>query len=56
MPSEYIIKELFKNYETNDGFGHNVWKFYVINCDKVLRKLICFSGERGISHIILDST
>jgi hypothetical protein len=39
---KYIMQiKLFKDFETNDDFCYTVWEFYVINCNRVLRKLIC---------------
>jgi hypothetical protein len=32
----------YMNYETNNDFRYNVWKFRVINCDKILIKFNTF--------------
>jgi hypothetical protein len=40
-----LIDCCFKNYDTSGGFHQNFWEFCV-NCEKLLRKLSCFSLGR----------
>jgi hypothetical protein len=50
---QQCTQKCFKNYDTNDGFRHSVWKFHVINCDEVLKKLLYFNGGgRGMEFVV----